>query len=502
MTEKKVLGYCRVSSEEQAAHGISIEAQHEMLKAWATMTQSGTIQIYSDPGFSGKNMNRPQLKLLLKECEAGCVSHVVVWKLDRLSRSLRDTLTVIEDLFLPRGITLVSVTEQIDTSTPSGRMMLNMLASFAQLEREQDSDRVVMAHKHLARDCKYLGGHIPVGYMVDETKHYQLDPETWPTVRHAFEMYLSGEGYTDILKYMNQLTLVNFRKRPFSKQDLIFMLSNEIYAGTYIRKIGADPRHRVTSPETIRIPGGVPALLTPEEWTRVCQIREKNKTTAARYNTRQIFPLTGIVYCAVCGKPMRVNYAGKDRNGTVQRYYECREKCIRPARLEQINAAVFTVVENYAAVEDTIRKASTIANQYADNLDMDNAKEANALEKQLIDLRIKNARIVSFISSTDNPPASLMTELRQNESDQAKLTEKINALRRGSTRYDVEKTITSIKACIGIKNKPPEEQRKLIQAACYKVLVSATAYKVIFNWHTDSGDEPPHTVCQSIRRKN
>lgn len=487
MTEKKVLGYCRVSSEEQAAHGISIEAQHEMLKAWSTMTQAGPIQIYSDPGFSGKNMNRPQLKQLLKECEAGCVSHVVVWKLDRLSRSLRDTLTVIEDLFLPHGITLVSVTEQIDTSTPSGRMMLNMLASFAQLEREQDSDRVVMAHKHLARDCKYLGGHIPLGYMVDDTKHYQLDPETWPTVRHAFEMYLAGEGYSAILKYMNEL--LKYRNIMFTKQNLIFMLSNEIYSGVYIRRIGADPRHRVTSPETIRVPGGVPALLTPEEWTRVCQIRAKNQTVAARYNTRQIFPLTGLVYCTKCGQPMRVNYAGKDRNGTIQRYYECRSKCIRPARLEQINDAVFGVVESYAAIDESIRKACKIANEYASNLDIDNAKEASALEKQLIDLNIKNARIVSFISSNDNPPASLMSELRQIESDQATLTAKINTLRHGSTKYDIEKTVQNIRACTGIKRKPPEEQRKLIQAAVYKVLVSATAYKVVFNWHTDSGDE-------------
>ena len=162
MSEKLCFGYSRVSSDEQAAHGISIDAQRNILQGYAAMTAQ-QIRIYEDAGFSGKNMNRPALRQLLDDCRAGSVSAVVVWKLDRLSRSLRDTLSIIEDVLQPRGITLVSVTESIDTSTPSGRMMLNMLASFAQLEREQDSDRVVMAHKHLARDCKYLGGHVPLG---------------------------------------------------------------------------------------------------------------------------------------------------------------------------------------------------------------------------------------------------------------------------------------------------------------------------------------------------
>jgi len=203
--QKLCLGYSRVSSEEQAAHGISIDAQRGILEGYAAMT-SQQIRIYEDAGYSGKNTNRPALQQLLAACRSDAVSAVVVWKLDRLSRSLRDTLAIIEDVFQPRSITLVSVTESIDTSTPSGRMMLNLLASFAQLEREQDSDRVVMAHKHLARDCKYLGGHIPLGYCIDADKHYQLDPVTAPVVRRVFEMYLSRSGYTPILDYLNSFT--------------------------------------------------------------------------------------------------------------------------------------------------------------------------------------------------------------------------------------------------------------------------------------------------------
>lgn len=348
MMEKLILGYSRVSSEEQAQHGISVDAQRTILEGYAAMTSS-EIRIYEDAGYSGKNTNRPALQQLLAACRSGSVSAVVVWKLDRLSRSLRDTLTIIEDVFQPRGITLVSVTESIDTSTPSGRMMLNLLASFAQLEREQDSDRVVMAHKHLARDCKYLGGHVPLGYRIDADKHYQLDPATAQVVRKVFELYLARSGYGPILEYLNAQDLGGSRKTTYKKSDLNYLLNNEIYAGTFVRRMGADPRHRVTAPETIRIPGGVPAIITPQEWDKVCTLRNQSRRSAAIYTARQIYPLAGLVFCASCGSLMRLNYGGKDRDGTVQRYYTCRQSCIRPARLEQIQQAVFDLLDSMAA---------------------------------------------------------------------------------------------------------------------------------------------------------
>lgn len=502
MSDQKIcLGYSRVSSEEQAAHGISIDAQRGILEGYAAMT-SQPIRIYEDAGYSGKNTNRPALQQLLAACRSDAVSAVVVWKLDRLSRSLRDTLTIIEDVFQPRSITLVSVTESIDTSTPSGRMMLNLLASFAQLEREQDSDRVVMAHKHLARDCKYLGGHIPLGYCIDADKHYQLDPVTAPVVRRVFEMYLSRSGYTPILDYLNSLTFSGTRKTPFGKSDLKNLLKNEIYSGTYVRRMGADPRHRITAPETIRVPGGVPALLTPEEWQRVCALRAQSERSAAIYNTRQIYPLTGLVCCAVCGALMSLNYGGKDRDGSVQRYYTCRAKCTRPARLEGLQDAVFTVLENMAtAGTGAISAACAIANSFSDAADEDHAAEARAVDQQVIEINKRIASIVSFISGHGSAaPASLADDLRRLEKERDDLQARASSLCRPASRYNAPATVAAITACAGIKKQPPDQQKLLLQAAVHKVLVSDEEYKVLFNWHTGGGDEPPHPVSQSFPR--
>ena len=499
MTDQKIcLGYSRVSSEEQASHGISIDAQRNILEGYAAMT-SQQIRIFEDAGYSGKNTNRPALQQLLTACRSDSVSAVVVWKLDRLSRSLRDTLTIIEDVFQPRGITLVSVTESIDTSTPSGRMMLNLLASFAQLEREQDSDRVVMAHKHLARDCKYLGGHVPLGYCIDDQKHYQLDPVTAPIVRRVFEMYLSRSGYGPILDYLNSFSFSGTRKTPYGKSDLKFLLKNEIYSGTYVRRMGADPRHRITSPEIIRVPGGVPAILTTDEWQRVCALRAQSERSAAIYNARQIYPLTGLVYCASCGALMPLNYGGKDRDGSVQRYYTCRAKCARPARLEAIQDAVFTVLENMAVSEMEITTACAIANSFSDAVDEDHAAEARAVDQQVIEINKRIASIVSFISGHGSAaPASLADDLRRLEKDRDDLQARASSLRRPATRYDALATVAAITACAGIKKQPPDQQKLLLQAAVHKVLVSDEEYKILFNWHTGGGDEPPHPVSQSF----
>lgn len=502
MNDQKIcLGYSRVSSEEQAQHGTSIDAQRNILQGYAAMT-SQAIKIYEDPGYSGKNMNRPALQQLLAVCRSAEVSSVVVWKLDRLSRSLRDTLSIIEDVFQPRGITLVSVTESIDTSTPSGRMMLNLLASFAQLEREQDSDRVVMAHKHLARDCKYLGGHVPLGYMIDQDKHYQLDPETAPVVRHVFDLYLARSGYGPILDYLNSFTFPGTRKTAFGKSDLNFMLKNEIYAGTYIRRLGADPRHRITSPETIRVPGGVPAILTQEEWTRVCALRDQSRTSAAMYAARQVYPLSGLVFCASCGRLMPLNYGGKDRSGAKQRYYTCKSSCCRPARLEGLQDAVFEVLEQMSVSgSEAITAACGIANSYSDAADQDHAAEARNIDSEIMNINKKISAIVAFISERGSlAPQALADDLTRLEADRQQLQLRAAALRRPATRYDAPATVAAITACQGIKKQPPDQQKSLLQAAVFKVLVSDDDYRIIFNWHTDGGDEPPHPICQLVSR--
>ena len=497
-----ILGYCRVSSEEQAAHGISIDAQRDILNGYAAMSQA-SIRIFEDAGFSGKNTNRPALQQLLAAVRAGGVSAVVVWKLDRLSRSLRDTLTMIEDVFQPAGASLVSVTESIDTSTPSGRMMLNLLASFAQLEREQDSDRVVMSHKHLARECRYLGGHIPLGYCVDAEKMYHLDPVRSPIDRRVFDMYLSRAGYTRIMEYLNAPDVfpLTGRKRPYTKQDLNFMIRNEFYSGTYIRRMGADPRHRITAPETIRIPGGVPALLSPDEWLHVCRIREQNAHgNSASYRSKNVYLLSGLVFCSSCGSLMKIRHGGKTRSGQIERYYSCPSRCVKAARYESVEDAVLTALEYLAADENLVRHACEIANSFTCSDELENRQAVLPLQNRLLEIAKQNARIISFVKTHDNAPASMMDELTALDHEEKQIRARIEKLQRTLGRYDAEKTLQTLRDASHIRELPPEEQKARIQAAVSKVIVTQDTYQIRLLCSTSSGDEPGHYVEHTVPR--
>lgn len=495
-------GYIRVSSDEQAQHGISVDAQRQILQAWAVTRQLPGIEIYEDAGFSGKNTQRPALRRLLDDVRAGRVSDLVVWKLDRLSRSLRDTLAIIEDDLAPMGVTLISVTESIDTSTPSGRMMLNLLASFAQLEREQDSDRVVMAHKHLARDCRYLGGHIPMGYRVDADRHFRLDPPAAEAVRHVFDLYLAGSGYGPILDYLNgEAFPLSHKTRPWGKSDLNYLLNNEIYAGTYVRKMGADKRSHITAPETIRVPGGVPAILTPEEWARVSRIREGNRTASAKHRARTVYPLSGLVHCSVCGKLMPLNHGGKSRAGEVERYYTCRSRCVRPARLEVLQDAVFAAVEALAADEDALFRACAVANTAADTTARERVAEAVPLEAEIRKDRRQLAALTAYIREHGAAaPATILEDMRRLEAEISVLDARVAALRRPVSHYDAAATVAALRAALAQKNGPPEAARAALQQAIHRVTVSDDAFAILLEWHSCGGDDQPHYISHVIPR--
>ena len=161
----KVAIYVRVSTQEQAKEGYSIQEQIDRLTKYCEAMGWEIVKVYTDPGFSGADTNRPGLQSMLKVVRRGKTDKVVVYKLDRLSRSQKDTLNLIEDEFLKNGVDFVSMSENFDTSTPFGRAIVGILAVFAQLEREQIKERMAMGKEARAKEGKWNGGqNSPLGY--------------------------------------------------------------------------------------------------------------------------------------------------------------------------------------------------------------------------------------------------------------------------------------------------------------------------------------------------
>ena len=194
--------YVRVSTAEQAKEGYSIQEQMDRLIKYCEAMQWTDYKVYSDPGYSGASLERPGLQNLLKDIRHNRVSRVLVYKLDRLSRSQKDTLNLIEDKFLANGVDFMSLCENFDTSSPFGKAMIGILAVFAQLEREQIRERLTMGKEARAKEGKWNGGVVPVGY---EYIDGELIPNDFEAVqiREAYQLLIQGKSPFDISKIFN-----------------------------------------------------------------------------------------------------------------------------------------------------------------------------------------------------------------------------------------------------------------------------------------------------------
>lgn len=197
-----VFGYVRVSTENQIEN-YSIDEQIHRIKSYCNAKGWMLLKIYTDGGYSGGNTNRPALQQMIKALRTNKVDAVVVYKLDRLSRSQKDTLTLIEDEFLSHDVDFVSISENFDTSTPFGRAMIGILSVFAQLEKDQITERLTMGRVARGKAGYYHGGSAPpFGYcyldgelVIDEYQSIQ--------VREIFDYFLAGKSINAIWHEMS-----------------------------------------------------------------------------------------------------------------------------------------------------------------------------------------------------------------------------------------------------------------------------------------------------------
>ena len=188
------MGYSRVSTEEQARHGVSMDNQDNKIRLQAELSEYHLVDIIRDPGRSAKDMNRPGIRRVIEAVKAGEIDAVIIHKLDRLTRSVADLDSFIR-LLNKKGVALISVKDSIDTKTAGGRMVLNVLASISQWEREAIGERTAEALRHKRSRGEYTGGDIPFGYDLDRDGiHLVENKAEKKAIRLMIE--LRGRGYS------------------------------------------------------------------------------------------------------------------------------------------------------------------------------------------------------------------------------------------------------------------------------------------------------------------
>lgn len=281
--------YARVSTQEQAQNGHSIDEQIERMEKYCDAMGWGTRKSYIDAGFSGAKTDRPMLQSMIRDIKTQNIEKVIVYKLDRLSRSQKDTLMLIEDVFLANNCDFVSMSENFDTSTPLGRAMIGILAVFAQLEREQIKERMRMGMEARAKQGYYCGGKIPIGYTYEDDELIINDYEAMQ-VQRVFEEYIKG---TSPLKIVNLMDNLGF-EHNYGKWTEI-TVRNVLHQRLYTGEISfAGVWHK----------GRHAPIITTDTFDRaqkiLAQKHELSKINKSREGVACSY-LAGLLFCKKCG---------------------------------------------------------------------------------------------------------------------------------------------------------------------------------------------------------
>ena len=315
LEERKIAGiYIRVSTEDQAREGFSLGEQEEKLRQLCNYKEYEVYKVYCDAGISAKDMeHRPKFQEMLKDMQDGKINYIVAYKLDRVTRSVRDLEELITQLE-KYNTYLVCDRDDVNTSTANGRFFVRMLTVLSQLEIEIVSERTKFGMVGAIKSG-HIPGIKPLGYKNDSTRKTIIDPATAPIIIRVFDLYLQGKTYLQIAKIFNEENILNKKWRDTYIEKII---NNKIYMGDWEqykaigKKEGLEPIIYMNVVEPI-----IPRYIWEE-----CQAQKIiNQRT---YTRTRVYTFFQKIKCPHCGKIMKCKGAGGKKKRYI--YYNC-EKC-------------------------------------------------------------------------------------------------------------------------------------------------------------------------------
>ena len=384
--EKKnfVVGiYPRVSTEDQSRFGFSLDEQEESLKRLCEWKGYKIYKVYREEGVSAKSMNRPKFQEMIQDMKDGKINKILVYKLDRLTRSIQDLETICK-LLEEYKCDLESECEEINTSTPTGVFFMRMTTILAQLEIERTSERTKFGLMGAAKKG-HFSGKAPIGYR-KINKELVIDEVESEVVKDIFKSYLSGQSVCTITKRLNEKNALN---RNWRTTTIDRMLSNYIYAGNY------QHRKRIQNEETILLEDVCPAIIDKHDFELVQKQKEKN---LKNYTRKHTYVYMQKIICSKCNKIMGGS-STTSKNKPTQIYYKCNccNTRINEKKIEQPLMLFLNDMLDYYLLID---------NNYKSFFNEDLTIEIKRYEKILKDLntklqRIKNAYLNSNIEQDD-----------------------------------------------------------------------------------------------------
>lgn len=445
---KQTALYIRVSTEAQAEEGYSIAAQTDRLTAFCHMKDIDNRVCFVDGGYSGSNLDRPEMQRLIAAVTAGEIARVVVYKLDRLSRSQKDTLYLIEDVFLPHAVEFVSINENIDTGTPYGRAMVGILSAFAQLERENIFLRTRMGMlERVKRGLWPGGGRTPYGYDYDSTHGVLIPNADAFKVPELFELFVNGWSVQRLCAAYG-----------FSHPNLVSqILQHEIYTGkiSYKGSLYAGKHEPLVSASLF------------DEVQRLRHLR------TGRPRSESVHLLSGLLVCGCCGAKMRYQKWGKAGMKLVC-YSRDRSKPHLVQDPHCPNRGVMAEQVERIVISD-LKKLSISPSASAPNDD-----HRTLLERQQIRQEEKLKRLYELYAAQGEPSLLSLIDRTRRERDRMRqaLEREIAAQ---STRQSVQKARAELyRLAEGWKHLTAYERQSVMRACVEKIVLTEDSMDVYY----------------------
>lgn len=299
--------YLRVSTSYQADRD-SLPMQRKDLVGYCEYALNiSDYTVFEDAGYSGKNTDRPAFQKMMMQIRNGMYSHLLVWKIDRISRNLLDFAQMYEEL-KTLGVTFISRNEQFDTSTAMGEAMLKMVLIFAELERKTTAERVTATMISRANDGTWNGGRVPFGYDYNkETQTFSINGDESYIVLQMYDLYEKTDSLVRTARELNKLGYVSRQHNPFSPVSIWIILRNPWYVGTYRYNYYKIPGRRAVKEESewVVIENHHSPLVSKERFDHVQKMLDSNaryrNTPGRSSKQKNVNIFSGLIWCSCCG---------------------------------------------------------------------------------------------------------------------------------------------------------------------------------------------------------
>lgn len=498
----KAVAYCRFSSHNQREE--SIDAQLRAITRYVENSEGKyhVMDQYIDMALTGTNTERPNFQRMLDDAKKGLFDVVIVHKMDRFSRNVRDTLNIESEL-AQYGVKIISVIEQF-SDTPEGQLQQIIQLGVSQYYSSNLAREVMKGLRENAYKCLHNGGLPPLGYDVDpETKQYIINEKEAESIRIIFKKFLEGWSYRELAEYLNVLGYRTKIGNKFSANSSFYdILVNSKYKGEYVfgrslskpKQPGMKRSHRKNKDESeiIRVPNGLPAIVDEGTFEQVQKLLASRQRSKGASKAKEVYLVSGLIECGECGSP----YHGSARIGgrNKQKYvsYRCskRKKIENSCKCKEINRTLldefvvnqlFTTILNPQHLEMLHQKVNEKLKQKFSEMDQDLPK----LEKKLKEVNQKASNLVQAIAVGGLGSIDTITaELQRLEQQKIVLTNEIQ--NHQVKQSEVNLTLDQMKDVLEeakeyvLKNND-EMMKYILSRFIHKIIVNNEAIEVEYN---------------------